>query len=176
MSDLRDYRKQLLLYCLHLESPLSVSALCQNMSLVAQQELHPRGCWDDLTPSHVASLIKELVIARHVTQSRIVARNANGRLEARWELAMKCDARPLPKPPNDKSHEAAHVWPGNTGKAHRPAETEGIELTFRLTEERAESLRQIVKDVNLILEQYDKHKNDALTIDRGPHDGTSTNQ
>lgn len=158
MNDLRDYRKQLLLYCLHLESPLSVSALCQNMGLVARQELHPRACWDDLTPSHVASLVKELVIARHVTQSSVIARNANGRLESRWELAMKCDARPLPRSPYDDSHEAAHVRPENTGKAHRPVEAEGIELTFRLTEERAESLRRIVKDVILILEQYDKQK------------------
>lgn len=155
MFDEREYQKQLLLYCLHLESPLSASELCHNMALISQQEMHPRVCWDGLTSPYVARLVKELVISRHVTRSSIDARNANGRPEARWELTMKCDVRPLPRPPFYLPSEESP----KESKAHKAVDTEGVELTFRLTEERAESLRRIVKDVNIILEQYDKIRN-----------------
>lgn len=101
MNTLREYRKELLLYCLQVESPASISELSEQMDHLSRQELHPRVCWEGINPSHIAGLIKELVIERKVMQSHVNHR-MNGKTEPCWEPALKCNVRPMPSPPDDQ--------------------------------------------------------------------------
>ncbi|MEN5117480.1 hypothetical protein ABE488_09125 [Luteimonas sp. TWI662] len=102
-DDLREYRRELALYCITRETrPVSAADLAETMGTLAMREGHPKACFARLDGVEVAGILRALRNTGHVRSAGAVHSSAQGREVPVWLKADGQERSPMPLPPDDE--------------------------------------------------------------------------
>ncbi|KLJ02839.1 hypothetical protein [Luteimonas sp. FCS-9] len=102
-EDLREYRRELALYCITRETrPVSAADLAETMGTLAMREGHPKACFARLDGVEVAGILRVLRSTGRVVNTAAIHSSAHARSVPMWRAADGEERSPMPLPPDDE--------------------------------------------------------------------------
>lgn len=130
---LRDYHRQLALYCLDRADACTAGELVEQMGMASMGTGHPDECWRGLTTPMVSGLMRELDGQRLVERRDNKHNPRHGRMEAVWGLRIGDTAavRAMPAPPAT-SATGLGAAPAPAAAAPAPHRAGGLTIAQKL--------------------------------------------